>query len=577
MYLKQTRQKNGRVSLSITQSYRDGKKSKNRTVANFGYLDELEKQYEDPIAHFREACRQMTEEESERNAPARLTIHPLQKVDMKEDSRKNIGSAVPLGFYNSLGIEKALRSAARKSKAGYDINAVMRLLVLDRLLCPSSKYSAWDGRGGWFFRSDFTDDDLYRALDYLNDAKHGVISQMNKSIDAGVGRDMGSVFYDVTNYHFEIDGEDELRRKGVAKNHMPKPLVQMGLLQDANAIPLTYKLFFGNTHDSETMIGALHDMKRDFSLERCVVVADKGLNCATNIAACVDKGDGFVFSQSIRGTKSTAELRNWALSEDGYKTEASPKGGDPTFKCKSRQDTKAVTVTGSDGKTRRVDVEVKVVAFWSRKYEERARHDREKTLEKAKELIAHPSKYTRATHYGAAKYVKNINFDKKTGEVIENGSKPVFDEEALAYDEACDGYYCIITSECGWSKDKIIDTYRGLWRIEETFKISKSDISSRPIYVRTKKHIEAHFLICYIALVVSRLMQHSLGGRYSVAAILEDLKKVSGSHLEGNWWLFDHRKPITEELFGLIGEEAPRKYMRLADIKKLLSKDKKVL
>jgi hypothetical protein len=579
MYLKLTKHKNGRTSVSITQSYREGKKSKNRTVASFGYLDELEKVYDDPIAHFTQLREQMTAEERDRIAPVSITIHPAQKVDKRTCNRKNAGCAVPLALLDALGIESALRNHVRDKALRYDVNAVVRLLVTERLLNPSSKLSAWQGRDRWFFRSDFSDDDLYRALDVIAEARRFVVSAMNRRIERLVGRDCGNVFYDVTNYHFEIDGEDGLRRKGVAKNHMPKPLVQMGLLQDANAIPLAFRVFAGNTHDSDTMLDVLADMKDDLSLKRVIVVADKGLNCPKNIALTVGKGDGFIYSQSIRGTESTGEVKAWAVGGTGWDKVTCAKDGQVLFKSKSRQDKKIIHLKKEDtedGRAKDVEVDMKIVAFWSHKYERRARHDRQSTLKKALELIRSPGKYSAATHYGAAKYVKNISFDKDTGEILQCAAAPVFDEERLAADEACDGYYCIITSETSWSDERIIEAYRGLWQIEESFKITKSDISARPVYVRTKSHIEAHFLICYIALSIARIMQFLTSRRYSVADILGDLAEVSGSRLEDNWWLFDHRSDITDELFALIGEEPPKKHMKLTDIKKLLSKGKKI-
>jgi transposase len=579
MYLKLTKHKNGRTSVSITQSYREGKKSKNRTVASFGYLDELEKVYGDPIAHLTRLRDQMTAQQRDRTAPVSVTIHPAQKVDKRTCNRKNAGCAVPLAFLDSLGIEPILRNHTRDKALQYDVNAVVRLLVTDRLLDPSSKLSAWQGRDRWFFKSDFSDDDLYRALDIIAEAKRFVVLAMNRRIEQLVGRDLENVFYDVTNYHFEIDEEDALRRKGVAKNHMPKPLVQMGLLQDANAIPLAFKVFAGNTPDCDTMLDVLADMKDDLSLKRVIVIADKGLNCSKNIALTVGKGDGFVYSQSIRGTKSTEEVRAWAINDTGWDKATCAEDGRVLFKSKSCQATKTVHLKKEDtedGRAKDVQVDIKMVAFWSHKYEKKAQHDREPTLKKALELIKSPGRYSAATHYGAAKYVKNVSFDKDTGEILKCATAPVFDEERLAADEACDGYYCIITSETGWSDERIIEAYRGLWQIEESFKITKSDISARPVYVRKKSHIEAHFLICYIALSIARIMQFLTSRRYSVADMLGDLAEVSGSRLESNWWLFDHRSDITDELFALIGEEPPRKHMKLADIKKLLSKGKKI-
>ena len=572
MYLKKTKKPNGRVYVSITESFRDADGvQRNRTVRSFGYLDDLEREWGPGALARCEAIRdEMTAEARERKAPQTLTIHPAEKVDMRANSRKNIGIAVPLGYYNLLGVERAIRNACRGRRLGFDCNAAMRLLVSDRLFDQGSKLSAWAGAGKWFFDTKLTDDDVYRALDVLAGAKGPIVSAMNRAMaSSGLREPGGNVFYDVTNYYFETDGPDGLRRKGVSKEHRPDPIVQMGLLQDRNGLPITYRLFPGNTVDCLTMIPVLADMKRDFGLERVIAVADKGLNCSDNIAALFARGDGFVFSQSIRGTKSPAELREWAVSDEGY----SERG--EGFKVKSRQGWKTVTLKAGDSdddKSHRLKVPVKQVAFWSEKYARRAEHDRAEAVAKARELAADPAKYDASIHYGAAKYLDGLAVDPETGELLEAARAVVFDEAKLEEERRLDGFYVIVTSETSMSDDDVIDTYRGLWRIEESFKITKSDLEARPVWVRTPAHIEAHFLVCYVALAIVRIMQLVTGFRRSARAMLDDLAAVSCTNAGGNWWLFDHRTELTDELFALIGRESPTKWMRTSDIKSLLNK-----
>lgn len=345
-------------------------------------------------------------------------------------------------------------------------------------------------------------------------------------------------------------------------------------MQDGNGVPVDFNLFPGNTHDDATLIDALPEAKRAAGMGRVVTVADKGMNCARNIIATVARGDGFVFSQSIRGAKSRRELREWVLSDGGYDVR-----GDGEFKMKSRQDVKLVKVPredSRDGKAHEVEVPVLVVAFWSREYAERARHEREKVLQKSEQLVKSPGKYTKATHLGAAKYVRNVEFDADTGEVIDNPKKPELDLKAIDEDAACDGYYCIVTSETSWEPGHVIDTYRELWRIEESFKVTKSHLRARPVFVWTREHIQAHFLTCYIALAIERVIEHALGHRHSAGEILGDLRAQECVHAEGEWWLLSHRTDLTDELFSLIGEEAPRKWMTMSSLKALFRKGKEV-
>ncbi|MBQ9002571.1 MAG: IS1634 family transposase [Eggerthellaceae bacterium] len=451
MHLKQTRQKSGKTNLSVVESWWDPKtkRSRQRTVENLGYLEDLAAEHADPIAWGKERAAELTEAKRASEQAAPIEVHPAQKIDKRADNRKNIGCAVALSQYAALGIERALRNHMRGSGAEYDLNAVCRLLVCERIVEPGSKLAAWSNKGRYFFRTGFTDDDVYRALDELAAAKGAVASAMNRSVAAAGVRDMSCVCYDVTNYYFEADGEDELRRKGVSKEHRPGPIVQMGLLQDADGIPIAYRKFPGNAADCTTMIPVLADLKRDHGLERVVAVADKGLNCSDNIAAAAASGDGFVFSQSVRGTKSDRGLKAWVTSEEGY---ACRTEGGARFKSKSKQGYETVHLKASDtasGKAQDVRVDVKYVAFWSEKYERRARREREKAIEKAKRLVADPGSYTKATSHGAAQYVKNLAFDGDTGEVVA-GRKLELDLEAIAEAERYDGYYLIVTSETGW-------------------------------------------------------------------------------------------------------------------------------
>lgn len=576
MYLHKSKRKDGRVYLAFAEGYRKDGKSKMRTVESLGYLDELEKQFDDPIAHFKAVCDEANAAARAERQNVQVTIRPLQKIDKREAARKNAGSAVLLAVYNALGIEIAVRNKTRGSKASYDSNAVMRLLTVERIINPGSKKSAWENKEHYFFRTAFSLEDTYRALDVLCSCKDKIVSAINRAIDKMGIRDTACVFYDVTNYYFEIDDPDEdegLRQKGMSKEHRKSPIVQMGLLQDSKGVPIGYRLFPGNTPDPLTMLDVLSEMKRDYGQDRVVVVGDKGNNCSANIAALAAKGDGFVYSQSIRGTKSDAELKNWVLSDDGYEC-ATNADGHVTYKVKSKQGYKAVSVAGPNGSKRKVDVDVKYVAFWSEKYERRARKERQAAIDKAKRLVADPGAYAAATHFGAAKYVRGLAVDGRTGELLEAASALELDEDRLAADEACDGYYLIVTSETGMADDAVIEAYRGLWRIEESFKVTKSDLETRPVYVSRREHIEAHFLTCYAALCILRIIQVLTGGKYSAGTIAEELGAMCGTNLDGNWWVFDHRSDATDDLCRMAGIDLTRQNMQLKDIKAAFSQAK---
>ena len=292
-----------------------------------------------------------------------------------------------------------------------------------------------------------------------------------------------------------------------------------------------------------------------------MIVADKGLNTSANIAACVLDGNGYIFSQSVR--KATEGLKSWVLDDAGYEVSASG-----SFKLKSRISEKAVYVAGEDGKRRRVMVPVKEVAFWSRDYFERSRRERAKVVEKSRAAVARGDMSSAAAKT-SVRYAKDVPAVRETGEAADHNW--VIDEERIAADEAMDGYYCIVTSEQDMDDREVIDAYRGLWRIEESFRVMKGDLGARPVYCSTESHIHAHFLVCYIALLAMRLMQLDTGRKYSAAQISEALAGVTGRLVDRNLYLFDYRTDLTDELAGAVGIDLSRQVLTRGQIRSIMA------
>ena len=571
MFLKKITQKSGRTKLCVYESYREGARTRQRTVRALGYADELAAEHDDPVAWAESVVEEMNAEREAERQSAQVEIHPMQLVDKRAANRRNAGCAAALAVYSGLGIEVVLRNRSRGRAFSFDLSAVMRLLVVERILEPGSKRAAWERRGRHFFRCDLSLDDVYRGMDELAAARDSVVAAMNRAIASSGGRDASSVYYDVTNYYFECDpdGPDGLRERGVSKERRPLPIVQMGMLQDADGVPISYRLFRGNTTDGQTMVPVLADMKAEQGIGRVVAVADKGLNNSDNIAALVGRGDGFVLSQSLRGTRSDAGMKAWATSGDGWTTA----GED--FRMKSMQGWKTLHLRAedtADGRARDERVPVKWIALWSGKYDRRAKAERARVIERARDLVAHPGRYTRHTHHGAASYVRNVAFDDD-GSVATNRELSI-DEGAIAEAERYDGYYLICTSEVGWDDGRVLDTYRELWRIEESFRVTKSELEARPVFVWTTPRIEAHFLTCYVGLVILRLPRRATG--IHASRIREEIAAMSCSALCANWWLFDHRTDESDAMLEAVGvPELRRKNMRTGEVRAAFAKAKR--
>ena len=524
MYLNIMKNKNtGKTSLSICRGFRDENgKVKHTTIKSLGLLETLKNDYDDPIAHFEEVVKQMNDEEKNNNTPLTVTIDKNEELEIGTDNIKNFGYSALSKIYHELEIDKFLISKFKaRNFSEYKINNIMKLLVFGRCLYPDSKKSTYENKDIFFENTDFSLKEVYNALTYIEPFKESLQSYIYDHIQEQYKPKNECIFYDVTNYYFEIDDNDDFRKKGVCKEHRPNPIVQMGLFMDSLGLPMCYGLFPGNTNDCLTLKPMVQKLQKNYSIGKVIVVADKGLNTGKNIVYQKAIGNGYVMSLSVRGANK--DLKDYVLNEEGYVYNK-----EKTYKKKSRRYPREIeytkTVNGKEVKTK-TTVDEKQVVFWSADYAKRAKAERQPAIDKAKDLIGNIRKYNKKNCYGASKYVKHLVFNKNTGEIIEAKSQLSLDEEKIAEEEKLDGYYMIVTSEMEKTDDEIIDIYKGLWRIEETFKVTKSEFENRPIYMSTKEHIEAHFLTCYLALVLCRVLQHKLDKKYSVEKILGKTKK----------------------------------------------------
>ena len=575
MYLNiMNNKKTGKTTLSIRKGYRDSNgKVKHSTVKNLGNLDVLKLQFDDPISHFKNVVAKMNEEEKQNNLPITMSFDKNEKLIENTDNSKNFGYSALSKIYHELNIDKFIKTKFQTRKfSEYKINNIMKLLVFARALFPDSKKSTYENKNIFFENTDFSLKEVYNALTYIFPFKKQLQSYIYDHIQEQYKPNNEAIYYDVTNYYFEIDDNDDFRKKGVCKEHRPNPIVQMGLFMDSLGLPMCYDLFEGNTNDCLTLKPMVQELQKNYNVGKVIIVADKGLNTGNNIAYNKAIGNGYVMSLSVRG--ANADLRDYVLNEDGYIYNE-----DKTYKKKSRLSPREIMITTKDknGKTVRTkqNVDEKQVVFWSADYAKRAKAERQPAIDKAKDLIGNIQKYNKKNCVGASKYVKHLVFDKKTGEIIEAKSQLYLDEDKIAEEEKLDGYYMIVSSEFDRTDDEIIDIYRGLWRIEETFKVTKSELDTRPVYVSRKEHIEAHFLTCYLALVLSRVLQHKLDKKYSVSKILESLSKCNCCNEQESIYLFNYYDDILKDIGEVTNINFSLKRRYLQDIKKILGNTKK--
>lgn len=570
MYVKQIFEKRtGRTFLTVVEGYREPGtgKVKQKTVMSIGYLDELEKEYDDPIAHYKSVAKKMTEEAKEASKLLTFNFIANETIDTSTVLRKNLGFSVLSYFYHKLEINKFFINRQRNLNIEYSLNNIFQMFVYSRVLLPSSKKASFENMENYFLDFNFHINHIYRALKYFNSYKNDLLLHIHEMVRLNYGRDTSNVYYDVTNYYFEIKEPDDFRKKGVSKEHRTTPIVQMGLLMDNSGLPITYKLFEGNTNDSTTLMPVLDELKDEYNFGRVIVVADKGMNTGENIAYNIIHKNGYIYSQTVRG--ASAELKEYVLSDEGY--EVSSDG----FKIKSRIVTTKIWVENAKGKNVQVEIEQKQVAFYSPDYDKRSKYEREKAVEKARKLIE-KNKNGKLPAKGAQKYIASTTCDKETGEIHDELSDYHFvDREKIAEEEKYDGYYVVVTSELKMPNHEILDAYRNLWKIEETFKITKSELKTRPVYLSLKEHIEAHFLTCFVSLLLLRLLEKQTGHKYSTKELVNEMNNISGTYLAENYYMFDRNTAIVQDLGDLVGVDFTKRFMTLGEIKNILAKMKK--
>lgn len=599
MYLKKITKK-GVTRLYFYESFYTNRKTTSRPVEVLGRLDELGKIYPDPIAHFKKIA-------DERNVEKKLhknisvAIDMSAKLEKGEDNLKNVGYGIIKQLYRDLELDKFWNWKSRGRQFQYSLDQIFRLLVFSRVLYPDSKKGTYDNSEIFFENFDgFSLDAVYDALDIFAENQEALQKWIYDHSENICARDLSISYFDCTNYYFDIGRSDmdsldddgnpidkngkstdaKYRKRGPEKNHRPDPIVEMGLLMDKNGIPIAYDLFPGNESEKVHMRPIIKRIKKDFSDTRIIFVADRGLNTSDNIYYLngdnkVDDNqrDGYVYGQSIRGADQ--EFKDWVLKK-GYVTDKlqDDSGDEIKFIHKSRIYPKELhvnlTIPGSKKKKKKaIKVDQKQMVYYSEKYAKKQRMDRQVMIERAKDLIKYPKKYDKITSAGSAAYVLNIAFDKTTGEIIEEKSL-ILNLDKINEEAKYDGYYSIITSELNMTDIKMREVYRGLARIEDIFKISKTEFESRPIYVRTNDHIDAHFSTCFVALVLIRLLQTKLGNKYPVGRILDSLRKYNCTKLDISTYQFLYYDEILEACEEAFGIELNNKYRSQLQVRRML-------
>ena len=560
-YIKTTTNKEGRTHVYLVEGYRKDGKVKQRIIHKYGLLDELEAVEPGILERLKKEAKAGLLNSNQTIQVTYELLEPMNEPD------KSYGWMVLDSLFEELKLHDFMKKV--KTKSNYDLTTALKLLVFQRILNPNSKLATVESQVDLFGDWDINLNAIYRYLDKLDEIKNDIQLHLHQEISRLTNREGRLVFYDVTNYYFETDISDEeeiseegeiihvgLRRRGPSKEHRPKPIVQLGLFIDTNGIPISYKLFRGNQTDPVTYLPAVEEVKKQFGIERIIVVADKAMNSKTNVSAMFEQGDGWLFSQKHRGKRGAPkDIQEQILNPADWHFNQTE-----TFAKKSYIRSRKL----GTGKNAPV-VEEKVLITWSKKYADRERIRREGALEYASKLT-NAELFRQTSKKGGKKYLDLSYLDKETGELKPFSPIIKIDKEQVAFDAQFDGINVLVTSEIKLSDEAILDSYKQLSKIEDCFRVTKTEIDSRPVYVWTEEHIQAHFLTCFIALILIRLLQYKTNWAMSPTRMINALNSAKATHLQDDYYRLQENSDMTE-LNKLLGHDWQRGIVKFEELK----------
>ena len=506
----------------IVDSTRVDNKIKTIVVEKLGRLSDLKKNYSDPIAFAKKRALQLTNEKraNEDNFDVKFFT---QRILSSSQTSFNAGYLFLQKIYYGLSLDKICLEIQEDSKTKYDLNNILKDLIFSRILYPSSKLSTFDLAHNFLESPSYELHDVYRALDLLSNNIDLIQKEVYSSSLKICKRNTNILYYDCTNFFFEIEQQDGFRNYGFSKEHRPNPIVQMGLFMDGNGLPLAFNINPGNTNEQITPRPTEEMIEKEFGLSKFIYCSDAGLGSYNNKWFNQLKNRSFIVTQSLKKIKSY--LLNWVLDDNNWNI--------PKDKCEFNQiifKSRPINEKGTiiiDDLNSQTEINQRLIVSFSPRYAKYQKEIRDAQIDRAKKLIAHPSKFDKYSSQDCKRFIKNIAFDSKTAEVIARDLS--LDLDAINEEAKFDGYYALVTNLDG-SDEEIIKINHNRWEIEESFRIMKTDFKSRPVYLQNENRIRSHFLTCYLALLIYRILEQKINDdshHYTTTQIISSLKEMN--------------------------------------------------
>ena len=515
-FLKKQRQ-GKQIYLAIYESFysSDTKGTKHKCYKSLGSVNKLkETGINDPIAHFQKEVDELN----------KTSVSKKEVLISDDPILKNLGYFPIKSLINKLDVKKTLDLFKLVNNFDYDLYTLITTLIYARCVKPCSKYKTYFEVIPSLFESvNYSYDQLLDGLSFIGNDYEKFVELFFKAYKDKYGSDTSKTYFDCTNFYFEIDKEDDFRRKGPSKENRKDPLVGLGLLLDANQIPIWMKLYPGNKSEKPVLREVINDLKdRDAKIGRTIHVADKGLNCAENIAFSKTNKDGYIFSKSVKQLPEVE--KTWVLNNNDWKT-VKDKDGQILYKYKSCVDDFSYSFIRDDKKIS-VKLKEKRLLTYNPSLAKKKLYEIDRMIEKARSLVL--SKAKKSEFGESSKFVDFVVANKKTGEIKDDAICLSINEDKIKKEKELAGYNLIVTSEINIPDKELYTTYHNLWRIEESFKVMKSDLDARPVYVQKEETIKGHFLICFLTVMLERILQFKIyDNKYTTNDLLNFFKDFS--------------------------------------------------
>ena len=554
----------------IQKSIRIGNKTSTKTVERLGSLEEIKARCgdQDPIEWAKEYAKKLTLAEKEVKKGVLLKLSSSMLIDKNVRNSCNAGYLFLQDIYYSLGLDKICDSISEKYKFDYDLNDILSMLVYSRIIAPGSKLSSLESAQKFLEQPKCELHQIYRALEVIAKENDFFQSELYKNSQNVINRNKEVLYYDCTNYYFEIEDEDDFRKYGTSKEHRPNPIVQMGMFMDADGIPLAFSVFDGNQNEQPSMSPLEQKIIKDFDTSNFIVCTDAGLSSTANRKLNSIQGRGFVTTQSIKKLKGF--LQDFCLEDDGWYL---PKSNKKYKLSELDEETDYDKVFYKDRWINEDNLEQHLIVTYSIKYRNYQKNIRERQIERAKKFVESPSKLTKNSANDPKRFVEQGHCTPD-GEVA---SKTItsLNQEQIDNESRYDGLYAVCTN-LEYDVSSIIKINQNRWEIEECFRIMKTEFKARPVYLSRKDRITAHFTTCFTALVIYRILEQKLKGNYTCEEIINTIRSMDMMIAPGEGYIPTYtRTDITDALHDAFGFRTDYQITSQKNMRKILNKTKK--